>query len=304
MDLNFDPNHPCIFYVLQRSGHLSLWDIRAKRILQWQTRCHLGRTSFLKICSDSLHIATSARSSEIKLWDIRTLSAGNSVNRYIQIYNKHMSEKLALGFDFLQYERFIVTGSDSLNALIYDTLTGEPVQQVALGPGQVNTVCALNSGALSFFVVYMDGKYLGIVDSEGPTISHEFTSTEQIKAMFSKEAWDEVLSRNVDRLLEATRAVQQTVGINYDEMFATVRNSDLPKCKQLVGDLTSQYEANIKASTPRLVQAFQQYFDQHKEPMSLDVGMPEHKTRRQPSLATAVRKERVTMNPVKSYVVS
>lgn len=266
MDMAFDPAQASIFYVLQRSGHLSLWDIRTPRLRQWHTKCHNHRTSFLKVCQDSTHMVTAARGNEIKMWDLRRVEGSDSVHHYLQIYNKHVSEKLALGIDFLNYERFLVTGSDSFYAVIYDTLTGEVVQKVSLGPGQVGTVCAQTSDAFSFYAVFMNGKYLGLVDTAGASLQHDYTSAEQIKALYSKEAWDEVLSRNVDRLLEASRAAQQTVAINYDEMLAIVRGSDLVVCKKLLNDLTEQYEANIQASTPQLVQAFQAFYTRQGSP--------------------------------------
>lgn len=266
MDMSFDPSHASIFYVFQRSGHLSLWDTRTSRLRQWHTKCHNHRASFLKVSQDSTHLVTAARGNEIKMWDLRSISGSDSVQGYLQIYNQHVSEKLALGIDFLNYERFLVTGSDSFYAVIYDTLTGEKVQQVSLGPGQVETVCALNPDDLSFYTIFMNGKYLGLVDSEGTTIQHDYTSAEQIKALYSKEAWDEVLSRNVDRLLEASRAAQQTVAINYDEMLAIVRDSDLAMCKKLLNDLTEQYEANIQATTPQLVRAFQAFYTRQSSP--------------------------------------
>lgn len=266
MDMAFDPTQASIFYVLQRSGHLSLLDIRTPRLRQWHTKCHNHRTSFLKVCQNSTHLVTAARGNEIKMWDLRRVSGSDSVQHYLQIYNQHVSEKLALGIDLLNYERFLVTGSDSFYAVLYDTLTGEVVRKVSLGPGQVGTVCAQNSDTFSFYTVFMNGKYLGLVDTVGETLEHDYTSAEQIKAMYSKEAWDEVLSRNVDRLLEASRAAQQTVAINYDEMLAIVRNSDLAICKKLLNDLTEQYEANIKASTPQLVQAFQAFYTRQSSP--------------------------------------
>lgn len=299
MDLVFAPATDGVFYVLQRSGHLSLWDVRAPRLRQWHTKCHTGRSSSMKASQDSVHVVTSSRGSELKMWDIRCMSSSNSVKRYVQIYNQHASEKLGLGFDFLNYERLIVTGSDSFFASVYETLTGQLVQQIPLAPGQVQTACAVDPGSLSFYAVFMNGRYLGVVDTEGPDILHDFASSEQIKAMYSKNAWDEVYSRNMDRLLQASRAAQQTVPINYDEMLAIVRDSELPICKQLLRDLVAEYEANIKASTPQLVQAFQDFYAKthNIEPMPMIVS-------REVSVSPAfpiVRRERVTLRKLHPY---
>ena len=293
MDLTFAPATDGVFYVLQRSGHLSLWDVRAPRLRQWHTKCHTGRTSSMKTCQDSVHVVTSSRGSELKLWDVRCMSASNSVRNYVQVYNRHASEKLALGFDFLNYEEFLVTGSDSFFASVYDTLTGRLVQQIPLAPGQVQTVCALDPGSLSFYAVFMNGRYLGVVDTEGPDLLHDFASPEQIKAMYSKDAWDEVYSRNMDRLLEASRAAQQTVPINYDEMLAIVRDSELPICKKLLRDLTSEYEANIRASTPQLVQAFQDFYAKTHHTDLGEMQLDQHSG--VAPVLSVVRSERVTL---------
>lgn len=293
MDLTFAPATDGVFYVLQRSGHLSLWDVRAPHLRQWHTKCHTGRASSMKTCQDSVHVVTSSRGSELKLWDVRCMSTSNSVKRYVQIYNQHASEKLALGFDFLNYEQFLVTGSDSFFASVYNTLTGGLVQQIPLAPGQVQTVCALDPGSFSFYAVFMNGRYLGVVDTEGADLLHDFSSPEEIKAMYSKDAWDEVYSRNMDRLLEASRAAQQTVPINYDEMLAIVRDSELPICKQLLRDLAGEYEANIRASTPQLIRAFQDFYAKTHQ-----METTESQIRRDSSIRydlPTIRSERITL---------
>ena len=257
MDLCFNVSCPHLFYVLQRSGHLSMWDVRASRPMQWHIRAHAGHTSQMRMSADPTRFLTSSRGSEVKLWDTRTLPSPAS----LQTYNQHPSEKLALGCDFLRYEEFVVTGSDDEFAYVYETNTGILAKKVPLAPGQVVTACAEEPGSWSFFVVYINGRYFGLVDTDGQDIAHSFTSSEQIKAHYSKEAWNTALSRNTDRVLVAARFAQAPVAINYEQMMAIVRDSDLPVCKMLMRDLTAEYEANIKASTPRLVRDLQAFFE-------------------------------------------
>lgn len=178
----------------------------------------------------------------------------------MRIYNQHASEKLALGFDFLMDEKMLVTGSDSFYAYIYDVLTGELVKRIKLAEGAVVSTIASSTDDLPFYTIYHSGAHLGLVDTEGPDIVHEFSNTEQIKEMYSKEAWEKAMIRNVDRVLQAARAVQSDIAVNYEQMMQVVRGSDLPICKGLIYDLEQEYEANMKACTPSLVRDLQAFY--------------------------------------------
>ena len=260
MGLDFDPSNPFLYYALQRSGHLSMGDIRAGSGIQWHTKVHVGRASSMRIGEMGGKLATSARGSEIKMWDVRMLHFPSSLSFYTQTYTQHVSEKQPLSFDFLHHEQYLVTGSDSLYAYIYDVLTGALASKVRLSPGMVVTGSPMDRDSLAFYALFNDGQTFGVVDTAGDPVLHEFESSEQIKAQYSKEAWELALSGNTDKLLKASRAAQPEVAINYDQMMAVIRASDLSICKSLLRDLTLQYENNIKASTPRLVHDLQEFY--------------------------------------------
>ena len=260
MALEFDPKNAHLFYSLQRSGHLTLCDTRIPSIIQLHTYCHHSRASSMRICRNSEGLVTSARGSEIKMWDLRHICRGNGVDQFLQIYNRHESEKLALGLDFLRDEKMIVTGSDSFYAHIYDVLTGEQVKTVKLAEGAVLSTVASTKDSCSFLSIYKSGHKLGLVSTEGPSIQHEFSSSEQIKDMYSKEAWEKAMIRNVDRVLAAARTVQSDIAVNYEQMMVVVRGSELPICKGLIHDLEQEYEAYMGACTPRLVRDLQAFY--------------------------------------------
>lgn len=182
------------------------------------------------------------------------------MEQFVQIYNRHESEKLALGLDFLREERMLVTGSDSFYAHVYDVLTGKMVKMVKLAVGAVVSTVASNQSSFSFFAIHRSGQNLGLIGTEGPDILHEFNSSEQIKEMYSKEAWEKAMIRNVDRVLAAARTVQSDIAVNYEQMMMVVRGSELAICKELIYDLEQEYEAYMKACTPSLVRDLQAFY--------------------------------------------
>ena len=260
MSLEFDLHQAAVFYLLQRSGHLTVCDIRTPSLRQLHVYCHRGRPSTLRTSQNSHFIATSARGHEIKLWDLRRISEPDALNLHVQIYNQHESAKLPLGFDFLQNEKYIVTGSDAFYAHVYETLTGVLVRSMKIAPGQVVTTTATERDALSFYVVHSNGMTWGKVDTDGEDITHEFTSSEQIKEMYRHEAWETSLTKNNDKVLAAARCVQSNIGTNYEQMMNIIRGSDLPICKDALSALTMDYEACIEACTPRLVRDLQAFY--------------------------------------------
>lgn len=263
MSVEFDPCHSEVFYALQRSGYLTICDLRTAGLQTSHFRCHFGRGSVVHPCFLSPHIATSARGSEMKLWDFRRISPPPSTDQYIQIYNKHVSEKLFIGFDFLLNEKLIVTGSDSFSAFVYNTATGELLKTVQLAPEQVGTVSATARDSLSFYAVYNNGENLGVVDTEGQTITHDYTSGDQIKEIYRKEAYATALSHHADRLLSAFRGLEGVTAINYEQLIPLVSASQLPVCKQLMQDIHTEFEDNLKKCTPKLVRDLQTYYQRY-----------------------------------------
>ena len=260
MGMESDPHHKDLFYAIQRSGHLTLSDMRIPFPHQLHFRCHHRRASAIRPCFLSPYVATSARGSEIKLWDLRKISSYASESQYIQIYNQHESERLSIGFDFLLNEKLIVTGSDSFFAYMYDLVTGELVKRVKLAPEQIISVSAESKEGLSFYAIFNNGASMGIVDSDREAQTYDFTSTEQIKDFYKREAYTAVLSQHGDSLVRAYREIQGTAAVNFEQMIPLVSTSESPVCKQIMRAVTADYESHLRESTPRLVRDLQGFY--------------------------------------------
>jgi hypothetical protein len=197
-----------------------------------------------------MRIASSARGSQIKLWDVRRLHTPSAINDFAQIYTQHKSHQNILGLDFLNYENYIVSGSDNGFAYIYETNSGRLAHRVSLGFGQVQTGCAIDQASLSFFTTFLGARYLGFVDTEGDDICHEVVSAEQARVMFTKEAWDAALGKHHERILNAIKQLQPSFQIGYENWISVLRASDSPICKELIHDINLQYEEELKALNP------------------------------------------------------
>ena len=289
MDAPFLDNSDFSFVMLTRSGALVCADLRTPGLVQWRKKVHQQKGNHMKISEDGKYLFTSARGDEIKMWDIRKLSADTSMNGYLQIYSQHKSQSLPVGLDFLRHGKYIVTGSDDGSAYIYETLTGLLLNKLPLGHGQVQTACSVDTGGLSFFTSFMDARYMGLVDTEGDDIYHSVESTDQIKSAYARQAWNLVIANHADDILSLIRNFANPP-LGYDSWMRIIRESDTPACKKLAANLTHEFEREMMANTPNLVHDLQKFYrEQHQLPVK-----PQHSTRQTASksdMAPAIRTE-------------
>lgn len=298
IEVAYIPSSPSSMFFIQRSGSLVLCDYRTRELFLWKGKAHQGRGSSVKFMDNEHRIVTSARGSELKLWDIRSLSHPNTINSYLTCYSQHKSEHLPLSFDFLLHDKYIATGSDDSHVYIYETLTGDLKRKVKLGTGQIQGTCAEEKGALSFFVSFLDSKYMGLVDTQGDTIAHAPTSTEQIKENFSKAAWDTALSKYTDHILTAIRSLPGGAPMGNGNWIEAVRRSDQPTCKELAANLSREYESQLHACTPSLVRELDQFFreqEKKKIPSCSPCPYPESRTARKGELAPPIKSEKQSL---------
>lgn len=260
MDLAFVPESNTCFYMVQRTSRLSLFDIRVKSMLQWTTLLDMGKPAKIKPLENPYQLLISTRGSQIKLWDIRTFPPA-----CVQIYNKHRSESLPLGFDLLCYGKYLATGSDDSSAYIYDTCTGELVKQVQLGNGHVQSCCAESSDSLSFFVSFNNSRHLGLVDTEGLDIRHEAQSTAQIKDAYSKMAWNTALGKHTGRLVLHIQRLLGGTPYAHDDWLETLRAAEDRESKELLELIEAEYQRQLEATTPVLVKDLSAFFGREKD---------------------------------------
>jgi len=248
MDLAFVPGSDSCFYILQRTGRLTIGDLRVRDLIQWTMLLEMTRPSKMKTTENSHQVIVSARGNEIKLWDIRS-----TPSLCVQKYCQHKSESLPLGFDFLCFEKYLATGSDDGCAYIYETLTGRLVRKIKLGNGQVHSCCAESPDSLSFFASFDNASYLGLIDTEGIVNPHEPKSTEQIKEGYSKMAWSAVLSKYSERLVLQAQHLAGDIPYNHDNWLGVLRASETRESKELLSAVEAQYRAQVDFLVPVLV---------------------------------------------------
>lgn len=249
---------PSVFCALQRSGHLSLGDVRQKQWIQWHFQAHLLKGTCFKYRENGWQLLTSARGSEIKLWDLR--KPPTCPNSYLRLYNAHKSQTLPVAFDFLRYETYLATGSDDNRVCIYDLNTGEVVCNIRLGIGLVQTVCPVDPDGLSFYVSYMNAQYMGYVDCEGEDATCSFNSAADIKQRFQQEAWATAVSRLTDRIMAAIRTVAGDTLVGYDNWHALIEQGDTEECRAIRKDLQAEYTALLNGSMPQLVRQLEDFY--------------------------------------------
>jgi len=248
MDLAFLPGSDSCFYMLQRSGRLSLADLRVRDYVQWTTHLDMTKPSKMKTLGNQNQVLISARGSEVKLWETRT-----SPVACIQRYTEHKSDNLPLGFDTLQYDKYLATGSDDGYVYIYEVSTGCLMRKIRLGSGQLQCCCAESPDSLSFFVSFEDARYLGLVDTEGTDLVHEFASTEQIKDLYSKKAWDNALGKFTQRLAVHMQHLMGGTPYGQNNWVVVLRTSEEKESKELLGEIEAEYSLQLEVSTPALV---------------------------------------------------
>lgn len=247
-----------IFCALQRSGHLSLGDVRQKQWIQWRFQAHLLKGTCFRYRGNGWQVLTSARGSEIKLWDLR--KPPTSPSDYLHLYNSHKSQTLPVAFDFLRYETYLATGSDDNRVCIYDLNTGEVVCNLRLGIGLVQTVCPVDADSLSFFVSYMNAQYLGYVDCVGEDATCSFNSAADIKQRFQQEAWATAVSRLTDRIMAAVRTVAGETLFGYDNWQTLIEQAETEECREIRKDLQAEYTAVLNGSMSQFVHKLQNFY--------------------------------------------
>lgn len=253
---------PSVFCVLQRSGHFAMGDVREKQWILWHFQAHQFKGTSFRYRENGWQVLTSARGSEIKLWDLR--KPPTTPNSYLHLYNSHQSQTLPVSFDFLRNEAFLATGSDDNRVCIYDMNTGEVVRNIRLGIGLVQTVCPVDPDGLSFFVSYMNAQYLGYVDCEGQDFVGSFSSAAEIKQRFKQEAWATAVSKLTDRIMSAIRTVAGNTLVGYDNWQTLIEQADTEECREIRKDLQAEYTALLNGSMPHLVHQLEDFYKPQK----------------------------------------
>ena len=284
MDLAFLPESQSCFYMMQRSGRLSLADLRCGGLIQWTALLEMSRPSAMKTMESPYQIMISARANEIKLWDIRA-----TPTLYVQRYNQHKSESLPLSFDFLCYEKYLASGSDDGYAYIYETATGCLVRKIKLGHGQVQSCCAESPDSLSFFASFDNARYVGLVDTAGSDCGHEYTSTEQIKATYSKMAWGAAVSKYTERLVAEVNHLVGLTPHGQDNWLQILRASEENQSKELLSIIEAEYHSQLQASAPALVHDLNTFYNR-KNVLKISAKRP-FRNRSFSSYAPKIRKE-------------
>lgn len=264
MDLAFQTESEMCFYALQRCGFLVIGDLRSPETFQHRARVHCGRGSFLKVSEVPTRFLTSARSDGAKLWDLRRFSSNTQPSDYLQKYNKHTSQHVPLGHDFLRFEKFVVTGSDDGQAYIYDTLTGQLEKQLKLSSERTQHCCGESVDSISFYASFFNARILGYVSTDGPLITHLPKSTKEIKDEYNKLAWDTAISQYSDQVLMMVRSSPGRLPTTYDQWLDIVRTNRDEASQQLAEKIREAYTEALKASTPGLVRDMSR-FHQDKE---------------------------------------
>jgi len=278
MDLAFQHGSEFCFYILQRTGRLSMADLRVKSLLQWTVLLDLPKPSQMKLLENEYQMVISARESQIKLLDLRTSPAVSA-----QCYSQHTSESLPLGFDFLGYEKYIVSGSDDGFAYIYELCTGRLVKKVRLGNGQVQACCAESVDSLSFFATFNNSRSLGFVDTAG------IKPLPHIQSEYQQIAWNSAIAKFSSQLILHIQSLEGSISFNYDRMVSTLRTMQDRASKDMLGQIEAEYQRLLEASGPAASRDFTTNAGEYKG--SLRDFIPQEAKRS--SVAPKVRREAV-----------
>lgn len=282
MDLAFCPGSEFCCYLLQRSGRLSLADLRVKDLLQWTVLLDLPKPSQMKLMENGYQLVISARESQIRLLDLRT-SPLASVQRYCQ----HKSESLPLGFDFLAYGKYIVSGSDDGCAYVYEVCTGRVVRKVRLGNGQVQACCAESADSLSFFVSFNNSRTLGLVDTAGI----EFRPIPHSQSEKEQKAWNFAIGKFSNELILHIQSLDNSISFNYERLMTALRTAEDQASKELLGRIEGEYQRQLEALEPAVRSDFPSFDQTQEGEYQADWADCSPQTAKRSSLAPKVKRE-------------
>lgn len=255
IDLAYIPGSETCFYTVLRSGALSVGDIRTSDIIQWTDRLDMIKPAMMKTTESQYELFISARRSEIKLWDVR----GNTL-KCVQWYSKHKAESLPIGFDLLNYGKYLATGSDDGCVYIYAVCTGHLVRKIKLGNGHVQSCCAESVDAMSFYVTFNNARCLGVVDTEASDIEHQPTSVEDITEAYGKMAWNAAVSMYTVRLVKHVELLLGDSPYSHNDWFSVLQASQLPESQELLSLITTEYQRQFEVMKPQLNSDLHAYY--------------------------------------------
>jgi hypothetical protein len=245
------PQAPSQFLSGGRDGRIDLWDVRSANKLYWRFWGHEGKISSLEFNESGTNLLSSGREGVIRLWDMRKLPVETAYHQCIQAYTGHVTYGHWVPSHFLSLEKYILSGSETNKAFIYETLTGELVKIVDLGSSKV-ILTAPVPDSIAFYYINYSTQTVSLCDVEGEDIQPQEQTTLQIKQNFLKEKMQEVMLDCSDQIITQLSRMNALDHTGLHQIVETLSRSADPQAHALLGYLMAQYEERVRGAEGEL----------------------------------------------------
>lgn len=245
------PQAPWVFLSGGREGQINIWDVRSANKLSGRVWAHQGSISSLEFNETGLNLLSSGRDGVIRLWDMRKLPSETAPSQGLQTYTGHVTYGHWVPAHFLSLEKYVLSGSESNQAFIYETLTGELVKTVLLGHSKV-ILTAPVPDSITFYYVNYSTQTLSLCDVDGEETKPQAQTALQLKQNFLKEKMQEVMLDCSDQIIAQLSRMNALDRTGLHQIVETLSRSEDPQARSLLGFLMGKYEERVRSAEREL----------------------------------------------------
>lgn len=247
------PQVPWGFLSGGREGQINIWDLRsANKVSQWFCG-HEGKINSLEFTETGQNLLSSGRDGVIRLWDMRKLPLETVPPQGLMTYTGHVTYGHWVPAHFLSLEKYVLSGSETNQAFIYETLTGELVKTVLLGQSKV-ILTAPVPDSIAFYYINNSTQTLSLCDVDGEDVKPQAQTALQLKQNFLKEKMQEVMLDCSDRIIAQLSRMNALDRTGLHQIVGTLSRSEDPQARDLLGFLMATYEERVRGAEEELAQ--------------------------------------------------
>ena len=246
------PSLPSAFISGARDGKVSVWDVRCPDNLAWRFLAHSGKLSSLDFSEDGGKILSSGREGVIRLWDTRRLPPNEEVaSDFLMAYTGHETYGHWVPAYFLNLEKYVLTGSETNKAFLYETDTGRLAKVLKLGSSKVIFTAPVPE-SVAFYYVNLSTQTIGLCDVNGEDAKPQEQTPLQVRQNFLKEKMQEVMLDYSDLIISQLHRLGVLESTGLHQIIDTLSHSPDPQSQEILALLMSKYEERVKSSQREL----------------------------------------------------
>ena len=250
------PEETTVFLSGGRDGHICIWDLRCGNPLLGRFSAHGDKISSLEYDERGVKVLSSGRDSVIRLWDMRKIKQELEGNGCLQMYTGHVTQAHWVAAHYLYHDHYILTGSETNQAFIYETLTGKVAKTLSLGSSKV-VLTAPVPDSVSFYYINYSTQTIALCDTEGESPLPQVQTPSQITHNFHREIMQEVMLDYSDLIISQLNRMNALNSTGLHRIIETLSRSEDTEARNVLAMLMMRYEERVRDRQTELMRRIQ-----------------------------------------------